>query len=103
MKHPDFLWDRGIPPETFHRVVNDAGAPQHDAWLALLLREAQPKQVWGWTTPQHVDQHLSRIGPRLGRRQTFWLWLFDGWRESGLLGPPADYQSSTRISKRPKS
>lgn len=82
---PDFLWDRDIPAETFRRVVNDADAPEHDAWLALLLREAPPKQVWDWTTPQHVNTHLSRIAPRLGRTRAFWIWLFDGWRELGLV------------------
>lgn len=81
----DFLWDRDIDPERFRSVVNDADAPQHDAWLALLLREARPSDVWDWTTPEHVAAHLDALAPRLGRRREFWLWLFHGWRQLGLV------------------
>ena len=80
-----FLWDRSIPTERFREVVNDRTAPQHDAWLALLLREAKPSDVWSWTTPEHVADHLDRIASRLGRRRAFWLWLFEGWRRLGLV------------------
>ena len=82
---PAFLWDREIDPERFREVVNDAAAEQHDAWLALLLREARPAEVWLWTSPAHVSQHLERLAPRLGRRRSFWLWLFEGWRSRGLV------------------
>ena len=85
MNPPDFLWDRQIDPERFRAVVNDADQPQHDAWLALLLREARPDEVWRWTTPDHVGEHLERIAPKLGRKRAFWLWLFEGWRRLGLV------------------
>lgn len=82
---PSFLWDRSIPVERFRAVVNDPTDPRHDAWLALLLRESRPGAVWDWTTPAHVAEHLERIAPRLGRQRAFWLWLFEGWRELGLV------------------
>ncbi len=82
---PPFIVDRNIPAQHFRAVVNDAAAEQHDAWLALLLREARPDQVWAWTTPTHVAQHLERLAPRLGRRRAFWLWMFAGWRRLGLV------------------
>ena len=86
MSHPpSFPWDRDLPPERFQAVLNDPSDPQHDAYLALLLREARPDEVWRWTTPQHVAQHLDRLAPKLGRSRDFWLWLFDGWRQLGLL------------------
>jgi hypothetical protein len=80
-----FPWDRDISEERFRAMVNDPSAPQHDAWLALLLREARPAEVWSWTTPEHVAEHLDRIAARLGRRRAFWLWLFEGWRRLGLV------------------
>lgn len=82
---PPFLFDRDISADAFRAEVNDAQAPHHDAWLALLLREARPDQVWAWTSPEHVAAHLDRIAPVLGRRRDFWLWLFDGWRGLGLV------------------
>ena len=82
---PAFLWDRQIPADRFRAVVNDASAPQHDAWLALLLREARPDEVWLWTTPEHVAAHLDHLASRLGRQREFWLWLFAAWRRLGLL------------------
>ena len=82
---PTFLWDREIPVERFRQVIEDPTDPSHDAWLALLLREATPEEVWTWTTPVHVAAHMERLSPRLGRRREFWLWLFDGWRRLGLV------------------
>lgn len=84
-RQPSFLWDRDIDPERFRAVVNDVGCKQHDAWLALLLREAKPSDVWSWTTPQHVGLHLERLAPKLGKKRDFWLWLFEGWRRHGLV------------------
>ena len=81
----DFLWDSTIPADRFGAAVNDPGDPDHDAWLALLLREARPDLVWCWTTPDHVAQHLGRLGPRLGRKRAFWEWLIASWRRLGLL------------------
>ena len=80
---PTFLWDRELDPDAFRAAVNDPADEHHDAWLALLLREARPDEVWDWTTPAHVSQHLERLAPRLGRRGDFWIWLFEGWRRLG--------------------
>jgi len=85
MDTSDFLWDRDIPAARFRRVVNDAQHPRHDAWLALLLREARPADVWSWTTPQHVGEHLERLAPKLHRKRGLWLGLFEAWRGFGLL------------------
>ncbi len=81
----DFLWDREIPPDRFRQAVNDPTDPNHDAWLALLLREARPEVVWTWTTPQHVNACLDRLAPRLGRKRPFWLWLMAAWQDLGLV------------------
>ena len=80
------MWDREIPADLFHAAVNDAGHPDHDRWLALLLREARPDEVWRWTSPEHVAEHVDRLAPWLGRRRAFWPWLLAGWRRLGLLG-----------------
>ncbi len=82
---PAFLWDREISPDRFRTVVNDPTAPEHDAWLALMLREARPDEVWNWTTPDHVAAHVAALSSRLGRREAFWVWLIEGWRGLGLL------------------
>lgn len=82
---PTFLWDRDIEAERFRAAVNDPEDPNHDRWLALLLREARPDEVWQWTTPAHVSEHLERLAPCLGRRREFWLWTFQGWRRLGLV------------------
>lgn len=83
--HPVWLWDRAIDATTARRVLADPDDPRHEALLAQLLREERPGRVWDWVTPQHVARELDRIGPRLGRKREFWMWLIGGWREQGLL------------------
>ena len=80
-----FAWDRTLSEERLRAALADAAHPDHDRLLALLLREARPDQVWAFTTPDHVAEHLDRLAPRLGRRREFWVWLFEGWRRLGLL------------------
>lgn len=82
---PSFLWDREIPVDRLKAALTDPDDPQHDPWLCLLLREARPDQVWQWTSPEHVADHLDRLAPRLGRKRDFWVWLFAGWRDLGLV------------------
>lgn len=82
---PDFLWDRQISSSRFAAVVGDPTDPKHLEWLALLLREARPDQVWQWTTPEHVAEVLPQIAWRLGRQRAFWEWLVAGWRRLGLI------------------
>lgn len=82
---PYFLWDRAVTVAQLSAVLADPAAPDREALLALLLREARPDEVWEFVSPQTVAAEWSRIAPRLGGRCAFWAWLLDEWRDLGLL------------------
>lgn len=82
---PSFVWDRRLSEAELRAALRDANHPEHDVLLSLVLREARPDEVWKWTTPEHVAEHLDRLAPRLGRSRAFWQWLFEGWRRLGLV------------------
>lgn len=80
-----FAWDQTLTEDALRRAIADEAHPDHDRLLSLLLREARPDEVWAYTTPQHVADHLDRLLPRLGRKKAFWPWLIGAWRELGFL------------------
>ncbi len=82
---PRFLWDRSITRATLREILANPADGRRLHLLATLLREARPDEVWAWITPQAVAAELDTLGPLLGRRRAFWIWLFDGWRSLGLL------------------
>lgn len=73
--------DRSTTAEELRAILADPADPRRLDCLAKVLREMRPDQVWEWTTPQAVAAELPRL--RLGRKQAFWHWLFDGWRRLG--------------------
>ena len=49
------------------------------------MREARDTDVWSFISPAEVWANFAAIRPYLGRRRTFWEYLFNGWRRDGLL------------------
>jgi hypothetical protein len=84
-KIPYFLWDRSITVAELRDVLANPAAPDRDALLALLLREARPDEVWAFVSPHVVAAEWPRLAPRLGARRAFWGWLLEEWRKLGLL------------------
>jgi hypothetical protein len=83
---PYFFWDEDVSvAELLHHLRSGAGY-DHDRLLGKMLREARDTDVWLFTTPQHVAEHLDRLQRIIGtRRYPFWRYLIDGWQRDGLL------------------
>lgn len=82
---PAFLWDHDVTNADVRAALRDPSDPRRSRFLARLLREARPDEVWRWVTPTEVARALPELDHRLGRRREFWRWLIAGWQEQGLL------------------
>jgi hypothetical protein len=82
---PYFLTDLDMTLGRLKQVLS-AGPPEHrDALLARLLSDAIPSDVWKLTTPGEVWSRWDRIAPRLGWTRPMWTFIFDCWRQDGLV------------------
>jgi hypothetical protein len=82
---PGFLWDHDVTVAEVRAALADPSDPRRSRFLARLLREERPDEVWRWVTPAEVAQELPALEHLLGRQREFWRWLIAGWQEQGLL------------------
>ncbi len=83
---PYFLWDEPMTIAEFRRRLESASRPEQVRLLGKLLREARDTDVWVFTSPKEVLREWPEIVRHLGRRRSFWEFLFDRWRKVGLIG-----------------
>ena len=69
---PYFLWDTQQTVAEAHRILAGAAGPERDELLARLLREANTRDVWLFTTWEQIDEAWPRIAHRLGRARPVW-------------------------------
>lgn len=84
-RRPYFLWDEDVSIDELREALRGSDPWQRDRLMGKMLREARDVDVWHFTTPSEVATALPRIRRRLGRREAFWSWLIEGWRQDGLL------------------
>ena len=83
---PYFLWDEPMTVAEFRERLQTASTAEQTRLLSKLLREARDTDVWLFISPGEVWQRWPAIAPQLGRRRSFWEFLFGQWRKAGLLG-----------------
>jgi hypothetical protein len=83
---PYFLWDEPMTVAQFKERLESASVPERTRLIGKLLREARDTDVWSFVRPAEVWEQWDAISPHLGRRRSFWEFLFRRWREEGLLG-----------------
>lgn len=83
---PYFLWDEPMTVAEFRERLQSASTAEQTRLLAKLLREARDTEVWQFISPTEVWQRWAVIAPQLGRRRSFWEFLFSQWQKEGLLG-----------------
>jgi hypothetical protein len=84
-RRPYFLWDEDVSIDELRAIMQGGETDERVRLAGKLLREARDTDVWHFLTPVEVARLLPGIGRRLGRRQRFWTFLIEGWREDGLL------------------
>ncbi len=68
------------------RRLETASTEEKTRLLGKIMREARDTDVWKFTSPQKVLENWDKLLPHLGRRREFWKFLFESWREEGLIG-----------------
>lgn len=74
---PYFLWWTDATVGDLKRHLASADVEEQAYWLGALLREANSRDVWLFTTPDAVRALWSRLVRYLGRRRAMWQWLLD--------------------------
>lgn len=83
---PWFLWSEDLSVDELRARLQGDDPEERDRLLALLLREANDREVWRFVRPQEVADALPRLQRRLGaRRAPFWNFLIEHWRRDGYV------------------
>jgi hypothetical protein len=82
---PYFLWDEPMNVAQLKERLRSASFPERVRLLGKILREARDTDVWAFTSPEEVRQLWPKLRIHLGRRRTFWEFLFARWQIEGFL------------------
>jgi hypothetical protein len=82
---PYFLWDEPMSVAQLKERLRSASCPERVRLLGKILREARDTDVWAFTSPDEVLQLWPELLIHLGRRRTFWEFLFKHWQSEGFL------------------
>lgn len=74
---PYFLWwsDATVADLRGHLASSDAA--ERGYWLGALLREANSRDVWQFTTPSTIRKSWPHVRRHVGRARARWEWLLD--------------------------
>jgi hypothetical protein len=84
---PYFVWWTDVTVGEFKQRLREGEPAERAYWLGALLREANSRDVWVFTTPAEVRALWPHVTRYLGKARARWAWLLDledrGW-------PPAE-------------
>jgi hypothetical protein len=72
---PYFVWWTECTIGDLKRHLRDPDPDRRAYWLGALLREANTRDVWLFTTAEQVREMWPRLIPHLGRARGMWAWL----------------------------
>jgi len=78
---PYFLWDEDVSLAGFRERLAVPGAG--DYWLATLLRQAKPDDVYGFVSLPEIAQRWASVRAGVGRMREFWEWRVRRWQTHG--------------------
>lgn len=74
---PYFLWWTDVTVGRLRELLRSPDVEERAYWLGALLREANSRDVWFFTTPDVVRAEWPRLIRHLGRSKARWAWLLD--------------------------
>lgn len=77
---PYFLWDCDLTLAQFVERLADPDPDVRAYFLAKLMRQAKPDDVFQFVTPAAIRELWPRAVRYLGHSRPFWTWLLDAWR-----------------------
>jgi hypothetical protein len=72
-----FLWWLDLTIEQFRYALRESDPAVRAYWLGALLREANTRDVWLFTSPEEIRQTWPWLQRHLGRKRDMWQWLLD--------------------------
>jgi hypothetical protein len=72
---PYFLWWNDATAGDLRARLDDPDPDVRSYWLGALLREANTRDVWLFTTPAQIRSAWPQLGRHLGRSRSMWAWL----------------------------
>lgn len=76
---PYFVWDQRLTLEQFEAGLRDDDPDVRARFMARLLRDARPDDVFQFVKARDVAAAWDRVAPLLGHRRDFWAWLLERW------------------------
>ena len=77
---PYFLWDTDLHIDRLRELVRSTQADVRAHYIAKIMRQAKPDDVFEFVSLTDVVRDWERIEPQLGKRREFWTWLLKCWR-----------------------
>jgi hypothetical protein len=74
---PYFVWWADVTIADLRQKLAGADAEQRAYWLGAVLREANTRDVWLFTTPEQIRDAWPRLVRYLGTSRQRWAWLLD--------------------------
>jgi hypothetical protein len=85
--HPYFLWWTVCTVGELRARLADPSPQTRAYWLGALLREANTRDVWLFTTPDEIKRLWPNLLRHLGRARERWAFLLD---IADATWPPAE-------------
>ena len=73
--HPYFLWWLDCTIGELKNHLADPDVEKRAYWLGAVLREANTRDVWLFTTPRQIRELWPHLLRHLGRTRDMWSWL----------------------------
>lgn len=78
---PYFLWDCDLTVSQFNERLRDPNPDVRAYFLAKLMRQAKPDDVFQYVTLATVRDQWPQLTRYLGQSGRFWSWLLDTWNQ----------------------
>jgi hypothetical protein len=82
---PYFLWDvEDVDLAGFRARIHTGEDHIRAYWIAKLMRQAKPDDVFSFVSPREVGALWGGIERHLGQSRPFWVWLLLRWKVDGI-------------------
>ena len=83
---PYFLWDCDLTLAQLNERLCDPNPEVRAYFLAKLMRQAKPDDVFQFVTLGTVRELWPRVVRYLGHSRPFWIWLLETWNRQAHVG-----------------
>lgn len=74
---PYFVWWVDITTGELRQRLQSTDPEERAYWLGAMLREANSRDVWLFTTPERIRAEWQLLVRHLGRSRAMWAWLLE--------------------------